>query len=180
MVRECLVDGCANPPRAKTRPGLCEAHRQRLRKRGTLESARLPFEERFDRWVDKSGDCWQWTGSRTVSRGVPWYGKTKNRGRTLLAHRVAWEFANGPIPDGLDVLHRCDNPICVNPDHLFLGTHTDNMQDRLAKGRKPNRMKSHCPQGHPYEGENLYVDPRGYRQCATCMAARQRIRRAKH
>lgn len=72
--------------------------------------------------------CWEWTGPR--ARGYGYH-------RSRRAHRVAFEFANGPIPEGLHVLHRCDNPACVRVDHLFLGTHQDNMADRSAKGRQP-------------------------------------------
>jgi HNH endonuclease len=80
--------------------------------------------------------CIEWTKFRL--RG---YGLQKFRGKTRLAHRVAWMLANGEIPDGLCVLHRCDNPPCVNVDHLFLGTHADNVADKMAKGRHPSQRK---------------------------------------
>lgn len=85
--------------------------------------------ERFWAKVDKTGDCWNWTsvGKR--------YGQFSVGGKLLLAHRVSWSLSNGPIPDGLHVLHRCDNGKCVNPEHLFLGTHFDNMRDKVSKGR---------------------------------------------
>jgi hypothetical protein len=67
-------------------------------------------------------------------KGTP-YGKLKWGRRTQFAHRLAWEHANGPIPDGLKVLHRCDVPKCVNPEHLFIGTQIENIADRDAKGR---------------------------------------------
>ena len=89
-------------------------------------------------------DCWLWTG-RTDEKGYGRIsvGKRKNVG----AHRIAWELAVGAIPDRFCVLHRCDNPPCVNPRHLFLGTNTDNVHDRHAKGRSKNIF----PQGdtHP-------------------------------
>lgn len=75
------------------------------------------------------GECWIWTGAR-MRYGYFQYGK-----KLIGAHRVAWELRNGPIPDGLYVLHRCDNPPCVRPDHLFLGTAADNTADMVAKGR---------------------------------------------
>lgn len=88
---------------------------------------------RFWRKVDKSGECWIWTGARAPP---PWdYGKFRLDGRAVDAHRVSWEFSYGPIPDGLWVLHRCDVPGCVRPEHLFLGTAQDNSRDMMRKGR---------------------------------------------
>jgi hypothetical protein len=79
-----------------------------------------------------------WTGARSI-----WgYGRLKRGGvMYAAAHRVAWELANGPVPDGRFVLHRCDVRSCVNPDHLFLGTQLDNVNDMYAKGRHPNSRK---------------------------------------
>ena len=76
-------------------------------------------------------DCWPWLA--TYRSGG--YGAFKVSGRLESAHRVAWTLVNGPIPNGLLVLHRCDNPPCANPRHLFLGTHLDNARDKIAKGR---------------------------------------------
>lgn len=81
-----------------------------------------------------STGCVEWQGS-TMSQGG--YGQFKLQGTWWAAHRAAWTVANGPIPDGLFVLHRCENPPCVNPEHLFLGTHIANMHDRNSKGRHP-------------------------------------------
>jgi hypothetical protein len=88
--------------------------------------------ERFWDRVNKSDNCWVWTAGKTAAG----YGCLRRKQKLLLAHRVSWEFANGPIPDGLEVLHKCDNPSCVRPDHLFLGTQTDNMNDMVSKGRQ--------------------------------------------
>ena len=96
------------------------------------------LEDRFWEKVDKKGpdDCWEWRGAKT-RKG---YGEIHDGDRTLRANRVSWEIANGPIPKGNGyhgtcVLHHCDNPGCVNPTHLFLGTVADNNHDREKKGR---------------------------------------------
>lgn len=91
--------------------------------------------ERIDNAIDRTGDCWIWTKSRDKNG----YGKTSITSdgvtRHVRAHRVLWELVNGPIPEGKMVCHRCDNPPCVNPDHLFLGDALSNMRDKIAKGR---------------------------------------------
>ncbi len=79
--------------------------------------------------------CWLWTAGRN-NKG---YGLIRWRGRNCLAHRISWELANGPFPAELQVLHRCDVPLCIRPDHLFLGTVRDNVRDMMAKGRNRAR-----------------------------------------
>ena len=88
---------------------------------------------RFWNKINKTNkhECWEWLGSKD-SCG---YGRFGFRYTLLSSHRVAWELTNGKIIDTLHILHRCDNPACCNPDHLFIGTHQDNMNDRDMKGR---------------------------------------------
>lgn len=92
--------------------------------------------ERFWDKVDKSGDCWIWMAVRHKKMGYGLFGLSHRQ--LVLAHRFAYEQAFGAIPDGLSVLHRCDNPPCCNPEHLFLGTRADNIADMCAKGRHPH------------------------------------------
>lgn len=103
---------------------------------------RLPIEVRFWAKVKKSGpdDCWIWTGC-TSPQG---YGMFSVNNKARLASRIAWELTNGPIKDGLNALHKCDNPPCCNPNHLFLGTRTDNHIDSVNKGRAVVDKGSKC------------------------------------
>ncbi len=90
-------------------------------------------------------ECWLWTATRHV-RG---YGLFDLRGKQMRSNRIAWVLSNGPIGD-LHVLHRCDNPPCCNPSHLFLGTHADNMRDKALKGRAPALIGDlHPSKTHP-------------------------------
>lgn len=88
-------------------------------------------KSRFWSKVDKSGDCWTWTASKNHGG----YGQFGANGKGYISHRVSWSISNGDIPKGMLICHHCDNPPCVNPDHLFLGTYQDNMDDKMRKGR---------------------------------------------
>lgn len=90
--------------------------------------------------VNNHTSCWEWVASRT-STG---YGRIMFNGKNRGAHRVSWIIHNGAIPDEKHVLHICDNPSCVNPKHLFLGTHADNMSDKKNKNRcRPPKGENH-------------------------------------
>ncbi len=127
------------------------------------------------------GQCWEWKGKKTR----PGYGFTRSKGRVFYAHRMAWEFENGkPVPPGKMVLHHCDNPACIRPEHLYIGTHADNMRDAKERGRIGGRAKTHCKRGHPLEGDNLVLkSPKGRsiervcRECRRQAAARYRKER---
>jgi hypothetical protein len=133
------------------------------------------IRERFALRVQKLGDgCWEWQGYQDPVG----YGRFRFRGTMWLAHRVSWVLANGEIPDRLLVCHRCDNPPCVNPGHLFLGTTQDNALDKMSKGRHWAQKITHCPAGHEYDHVNTHHRPDGRRDCRTCRRERIRAKRA--
>lgn len=175
--RVCTILGCTRPLRAR---GWCITHWYRWRKNGDPMSVKrvapsyASLSERFWAHVRKGESCWEWMGYRDPKG----YGRFKpsKASSESLAHRFAWTQENGAIPEGLFVLHRCDNPACVKPDHLFLGTRGDNNNDMARKGRH-GRYKArftHCPHGHPYAGENLVRTSGDWRVCRTCK--NQRVR----
>ena len=133
---------------------------------------------RFWQKVFKAPDgCWYWQGSRdTKDYGVFILNTNKTQGirDRRYAHRFVWELLHGTIPNNLCVLHRCDNPPCVNPDHLFLGTRGDNIKDMLRKHRHPKMMLTdRCCRDHMWTKENTYIRPNGYRTCRTCIHIRR-------
>jgi hypothetical protein len=143
---------------------------------------KMSLAERFWAKVDKDGPvhsvlgtpCWLWTGARD-SAG---YGNLKLRSFvTDKAHRVSWALNFGPIPDDAFVLHRCDNPPCVNPGHLYLGGHLENMADMVERDRATRYRAAwtHCPEGHEFTPENTrIVSTTGKRLCRICVRRRGR------
>ena len=128
-----------------------------------------PIEARFfPRLVERPNGCIEWTGAR-----VRQYGVLRVHTVHWSAHRLAWTLAYGQIPEGLHVLHSCDNPPCCNPAHLFLGTQSENMRDKVSKGRQGanlNRDKTQCKNGHSFTPENTFIR-RGARVCKICRRA---------
>lgn len=97
--------------------------------------ARVSLEDRFWEKITQVGECWEWTGYVMPATGYGQIGAGGRGAGALYVHRVAWELQCGPIPDGMHVLHHCDNRKCVFINHLFLGTNQDNIDDRVKKGR---------------------------------------------
>ena len=126
--------------------------------------------ERLAHTITKSG-CWEWDGYKN-SAG---YGVLSYQSQMYLAHRLAYETWIGPIPDGLLVCHTCDNPPCINPDHLYVGTQQDNMKDMAKRKRSYWGNVTHCKSGHEFTG----ISSQGYRICRTCKNANNRRYKAK-
>ena len=145
--------------------------------------------DRFWRKVIRAGtdECWLWIGS-TDRKG---YGQIRmpGKGRLRYATHVSLELVGRVIPEGMIALHTCDNPPCVNPAHLVVGTHRENTQDSINKGRAskppPGRkfekgavtLKEYCYRGHPLS--EAYVRPDGYRSCRECMKINKAATRAR-
>jgi len=125
------------------------------------------LERRFHvKYAKQPNDgCWLWTGSKHTTG----YGGIRFRGRMWGAHRVSWTLYRGEIPEGLSVCHTCDNPLCVNPDHLFLGNQKDNMLDARNKGRLQN-MKGTANHNSKLTEDDvraIRADPRPQKTIAT-------------
>ena len=128
------------------------------------------------RFVNKTrmaeGGCVVWTGGRK-GRG---YGQFYIKGVAISSHRFSYMMANSEyvLPKGMMVCHTCDNPSCVNPEHLWLGTRSDNMMDASNKGRIWKQSVTHCPNGHKYTEENTYLRQGKWRDCKECARAASR------
>lgn len=139
-------------------------------------------EERFWNYVDATGDCWEWTGSRNPN-GYGRFCPTSHTSTT--AHRFAWQALIGPIPDEMEVDHLCRNRGCVNPDHLEVVTHHENCH-RGYLVWMVHRARTHCKHGHAFTPENTGEQYHGGRFCRICQngysrksRASARLRRAK-
>lgn len=131
----------------------------------------VTLEDKFFARVLNSEDtsnCWVWDGT-----SIKGYGRMYFRGVIIQSHRASYWIHHGtPAPPDLCVCHTCDNPACVNPHHLWLGTHSDNQWDKCKKHRHHGQKKTHCPRGHEYTQENTGYGTRGngnkFRVCRKC------------
>lgn len=124
--------------------------------------------------------CWEWSGK--LNNG---YGRMTFAGKHIGAHRISYELFHLEKTDGFFVCHKCDNRKCVNPAHLFLGTCKDNLVDASSKKRFFNQTKTHCSQGHPLSGENLYQPKtmskgrHNHRACKICRSVHHKSENQK-
>ena len=135
-------------------------------------------EQKFWDKVDKSAgpdECWPWLGYI----GSDGYGRHSLNQKPARAHRLAWSLVNGEIPDGGLICHTCDNPVCANPSHLWLGDAKSNMQDKIAKGRQMWGGK--CRRGHDLSVTAIPANGGAARRCGVCHARyQQTVKEARH
>ena len=173
--RTCTVDGCNEPHEAL---GYCNRHYLTYKRTGDpLPKHEWDLAGRFldVGWDVTDSGCWEWRGTRAVAG----YGRISASMwglRDRSTHRLSYELFYGPIPDGLLIRHKCDNPPCVNPDHLEPGTQQDNMDDMVARGRHWLHGRAHCKHGHDLTAPGALLDNGGRRRCRLCVQRQNRSR----
>lgn len=163
------------------------SHTGKLASRPSDRVTDTEYFERFrSRTTTNDRGCWVMRGIQTQPKGMPkgslGYVQVSYRNQRWMAHRIMFTLARGAIPAGNVVAHRCDNPPCCNPAHLFTCTESENIQDASAKKRHYNGKQTHCRRGHEYTPENTYLSPAVdkerpgmfRRRCKTCTDAGHR------
>lgn len=145
-----------------------------------MASAHTPPEDRFWKYVTVGDDCWLWTGGSNGKYGVFCVDGRRASFRREYAHRFSFEMHRHPIPDGLQINHLCEIPLCVNPAHLEVVTQRENMLYGSHPAARRSRQTK-CKRGHPLSGDNVRVVANGTRHCSECgrIKARENMRRRR-
>lgn len=165
---KCMIDECSNEVRTAS---LCTKHYFRKRRTGSTDLVLPDPRERFWSKVKKTKTCW-------IFQGAYGHGQFKLNGKSVMAHRYAWEITNGPIPDGLVIDHLCRTPACVRPSHLEPITQKENVRRGVSIVAE-NAAKTHCKRGHEFTLENTHLDSGGRRRCRMCQKEGMRFLRAE-
>ena len=168
----CAIEGCERSAHAR---GLCNTHYVAARRTGDLPP-RPTAQDRFWRYVEKTDECWIWTGSaKRTGYGEFWWDN-----RVGYAHRFAYEAAHGPIPEGLTLDHVCRTPLCVRPDHLEAVSQMENNRRAVFDATERGQVTETCIRGHLKTPENVYRHGTRY-HCRACRRdeARERYRRKR-
>lgn len=139
-----------------------------------LDLARkLAWQKLLSRIEVNENGCWVWQGWCNPMWG---YGFMCFRNKNWRVHCLVWELTRGEIPKGMVIRHKCDNPPCCNPFHLEIGTHRDNVHDRMRRGRDHHSNLTHCPRGHSYEEHGARYGKSRFRSCRVCVRAAYRMK----
>lgn len=185
----CLVEDCAERPRSS---GYCDPHywcwsqygdplasRKRIRRPAPTPRRDRPLDVRLKEigWTVTESGCWEWNGKRN-DQGYGLFSARRLGFEGARAHRVMYEHLVEQIPDGLEMRHSCDNPPCVNPEHLSPGTHAQNMADIIERGRAHFQTRTHCPNEHDLTlpGATRTVRHKGRTEAICVECARKRGR----
>lgn len=133
----------------------------------------LMLARMMKKFVIADSGCWEWSGAIRNPGGYAWI---NFRGKQVPAHRLMHLLTKGPVPEGKDCCHTCDNRKCCNPDHLWIGSRQENLMDASRKGRIGCQQKTHCPKGHAYAEHGVRHGKNKWRKCTICVRARYRMR----